>query len=390
MKFVTMNLNPKAIAFFIAFAVFLFCLIPADAQPAQRPWWFTLEQGKFHFRNGSYGNALMAFEDARRARDAQFARMEWDFIQVLSIPEVRLLGDSLEFVERFIAEHNLTAAAEALTQLYHFIPRATFRGSVSQALEGFGRLRAYPEAEFWLGETFRAEGELALALQQYERAWNSRALLAVPDFEIEILHRIVDIHRIRMNYQEMERRAREIVEGVGPTGAPRDELWAGNPPGSPNPIRFAMTRILETDGINRFLVLYRHNNIATERAHRQLGFFYLATNRFNTAAEHLTFAFLIQNTIIINEIIRREHEFTFSTLEELMTHIRPRSELEVFMEETEFFRTAFYLSSALHATGRTLPARELWDFLAASDAGEWGNRARRSPTPIIERAIELP
>jgi tetratricopeptide (TPR) repeat protein len=363
----------------------------SSAQQVERPWWYTLEQGKRHFRNGSYGNALMAFEDARRNRAAQLTRMEQDFIHVLSMPEVRVLGDTLEFVERFIAERNQTAAATALAQLYHLVPKESLRGSVNQALREMDRLKAYPEAEFWLGETYRAEGELALALRQYERAWNSRALLNVPEFDIEILYRMVEIHRIRMNYQEMERRAREIVEGTGPTGAPRDELWAGNPPGSQNPLRAAMTRILENEGINRFLVLYRHHNIATERAHRILGFFYADTNRFNTAAEHLMFAFLIQNSVIISEVIRHEHDFTFSTLEDLMTHIRPGSELAAFMEDTEYFKTAFYLSSALQATGRTRPAAQLWAFLAGSnDAGDWGNRARRTPTPIIERAIELP
>ena len=102
-------------------------------------------------------------------------------------------------------------------------------------------------------------------------------------------------------------------------------------------------------------------------------------------------AFLIQNSVIINEIIRREHDFTFSTLEELMTHVRPNSQLALFMEETEYYRTAFYLSSVLQATGRTRPAAQLWAFLAGSEnAGDWGDRARRSPTPIIERAIEHP
>jgi len=383
----------RKLSFVLPLMIFVVGLSGAQQMQRQpeRPWWFTLEQGKSYFRSGSFGNALMTFEDARRSRLAQFTRMEQDFIHVLSLPEVRTLGDSLEFVERFIAMRSQTAAAAALAQLYHFVPRESLRGSVSQALREMDRLKAYPEAEFWLGETYRAEGELLLALQQYERAWNQRELLSVPEFDIEILYRIVDIHRTRMNYQEMERRAREIVEGLGPTGAPRDEFWAGNPPGSHNPLRAAMARILEMEGINRFLTLYRHYNTDTERAHRLLGFFYTATNRFAPAVDHLMFAFLIQNSIIINDVIRREFDFAFSTLEDLMTFVRPGSELAAFMEETEYFRTAFYLSSALQATGRTRPAAQLWAFLASSDdAGDWGNRARRSPTPIIERALELP
>ena len=183
----------------------------------------------------------------------------------------------------------------------------------------------------------------------------------------------------------MERRANEIIEGAGTSRAPRDELWAGNQ------IRFAMARILENEGINRFLTLYRHNNTLTEKAHRLLGFYQYATNRYIPAAEHLMFAFLIQNTVLIDDIIRRQHDFTFTTLDDLMRHVLSRPALVEFIEETEYFRTAYYFSAALHATGKTQPAMQLWAFLArSSNAGVWGERARRNPTPFIERALEMP
>ena len=80
-----------------------------------RPWWYTLERGKILFRDGAYGNALTTFEAARRERIAYFTRLEQDFITLLSNPYVRLMGDSLEFVERYISENNETRAAEALS-----------------------------------------------------------------------------------------------------------------------------------------------------------------------------------------------------------------------------------------------------------------------------------
>jgi hypothetical protein len=102
-------------------------------------------------------------------------------------------------------------------------------------------------------------------------------------------------------------------------------------------------------------------------------------------------AFLIQNTVIIEELIRREYDFRFTTLENLEEYTRSRPELTAYLEETDYYRTAYYLSSALHAAGKTRPARELWAFLAQSTgAGEWGARARRSPIPYVERAVERP
>jgi len=359
-----------------------------SAQAAQ-PWWYTLEQGKLLFRKGAYGDALLIFEDARRQRIAQYTRMEEDFIFLLSMPEVRRFGDSLEFVERFINERRYTAAATALDELYYRFPKDSLRGSVSLALEKFDLLKGYPEAEYWLGEIYRAEGELGLALRQYEKAWNERELLETPGFEMEILYKITELHRIRGNYQEMERRANEIIEGTGANGLPRDSLWSGSSQGSSNQLRAAMARILENEGVSRFLTLYRYNNTDTERAHRLLGFFYYSSSRYTQAMEHLMFAFLIQNSVLIEEVIRRDYDYSFSTLGNLITLVQRRPELAAFIEEMEYYRTIYYLATALYASGKTRPASQLWAFLAASNnAGEWGNRAKRSPNPYIERPLE--
>jgi tetratricopeptide (TPR) repeat protein len=371
---------------FIIHCLFLcFFALPLFAQET-RPWWYTLEEGKLFFRDGAYGNALMAFDDARRARSAQFSRMEQDMINLLSLPEVRRLGDSLERVETYISENKQSAAAAALAELYHRLPKASLGGSVSRVLEELDRLKAYPEAEYWLGETYRAEGELGLALRQYQAAYTRRDLLEAPAFDVEILYKMADLHRLRMEYQEMEREAREILEGTGPGGTVRDSLWAQEFS------RAAMTRILENDGVSRFLTLYRYHNIPVERAHRLLGFFYFSSSRHLPAAEHLMFAFLIQNTAIIEEVIRGRYDFTFTTLEALMEEIRHKMRFEDFMAETEYFRTAYYLGSALFAAGKQKPARELWNFLASSpEAGEWRVRSlNQLRSPYIEKAQESP
>jgi len=374
------------------FLALCLCAFVSDygvAAQVNQAWWYTLEQGKLLFRKGSYGDALLTFEDARRQRIAQFTRLEEDFIFFLSVPEVRRLGDSLEFVERYISERRENAAATVLKELYYRVPKDTIKGSVSLALKELDHLKSYPEAEYWLGETYRAEGELGLALRQYEKAWNERSLLETPGFDMEILYKITELHRIRGNYQEMEKRAKEIIEGAGTNGVPRDSLWAGNSQGPSNQIRAAMARIMENEGISRFLTLYRHTNTDTERAHRLLGFFYYSSSRHTQAMEHLMFAFLIQNSVLIEEIIRRDYDYDFSSLEDLMVPVQRRPELVAFMEETEYYRTVYYLATALYASGKTKPASQLWAFLAGSNnAGEWGNRAKRNPTPYIERPRE--
>ncbi|MDR2618169.1 MAG: hypothetical protein LBC62_04780 [Treponema sp.] len=373
-------------AFFLFFFTARFSFL--SAQQNQQPWWFALEQGKLYYRSGAYGNALMAFEDARRNREARFTRMEQDLVQFLSLPDVRRLGDSLDRVETYIAERGQTQAAAALAELYYRVPKQSLGGSAAKALEELDRLKAYPEAEFWLGETYSAEGELGLALGQYRKAYSGRDLLETPGFDAEILYKMAGIHRMRQEYQEMEKTLLEIITGQGPEGEKRDSLWAG---GNGGYARAAMARVLENDGISRFLTLYRYDNAQVERAHRLLGFFYYASNR-TPAAEHLMFSFLIQNTVLIGEVLRKEYDYTFSTLDALMDAVQRRQDLLAYIEETEYFKTLYYLGSSLFASGKLLPARQFWTFLAGRiEAGEWRVRAQgQLRSPYVDKAIEMP
>jgi tetratricopeptide (TPR) repeat protein len=379
--------NRKAVLGFLAF--FLSCALGWTQGEEARPYWFTLERGKLYFRSGAYGDALAAFEDARTQRKELYTGMEQDLIDLLSIPEVRRLGDSLDRVEAYVSERNQPRAAQALEELYYRLPKESLRNSARTALEQLGRLKDYPDAEYWIGETYRIEGELGIALRQYQRAYEQRALLEIPGFEVEILYKIVDIHRTRQEYIEMEQRLLEILEGNSREGNPRDSLWSA---GSGIFTRNAMLRTIENDGANRFLTLYRYDNTTVERAHRLLGFFYYASGRHSRAAEHLLFSFLIQNTIFIDELIRNQFDFTFSTLDALIDAALRRPALPAYIEEVEYYKTIYYLGAALYGSGKLPPAREFWNFLYRHpSAGEWNGRAlAQLRSPFVEKAQDMP
>ncbi|MDR3114879.1 MAG: hypothetical protein LBU25_05105 [Treponema sp.] len=362
--------------------VFFLCQVWGWGQrQTERPYWFSLERGKSLFRKGDYGNALLAFEDARRDRRARYTRMEQDLIDLLSMPEVRLLGDSLAQIEPYIAERYQVNAGAALREVYFRVSRESLEGSAAKALEVLGRLKNYPEAEYWIGESYRVEGELAVALMQYEKAHEQRAFLENPGFDIEILYKIVDILKIRQNYTEMEKRLLEILE--------QDTLWSGE---INKNTKSVMLRMLENEGISRFLTVYRYNNTLVERAHRLLGLYYYTSGRHNRAVQHLMFSFLIQNTIVIEEVIRNQYDFTFTDLENLWIQVMKRPVLVDYIEGAEYYRTIYYLGAALYGDGKLIPARRFWSFLSGClDAGEWGGRASSQlRSPFVEHVVEMP
>lgn len=359
--------------------------LPLWAQrQAERPYWYSLERGKQLFRNGDYGNALMAFEDARRDRRDMYTRMKDDMITVLSIPEVRRMGDSLEFIEPYIVERYHINAAAALEEVYYRVSKAAINGSANRVLEELDRLKAFPEAEYWIGETFRMEGELGVALEQYKKAHEQRAFLENPAFDTDILYRIVELLKIKQEYGEMEARIKEILA--------QDSLYSG-----PATALSTMTRILTESGINRLLTVYRHTNTVTERAYRLLGLHYYATEaprpqgyaagRLSPAAEHLMIAFLTQNTILIQELIRRQYDFAFTTLDALITDAGHNPVLVAYMADCEYFKTIYYFAAALYADGQRVLGRRLWTLLSLHpEAGEWSKRsANQLRSPFMDK-----
>jgi tetratricopeptide (TPR) repeat protein len=360
-------------------------------QQSAKPYWYTLERGKLHFRSGEYGEALTAFEEARDQRKAMYTRMEEDLITLLSLPEVRRMGDSLVLIEPYIVERGHIDAAEALAELYYRVPKASLGDSARAAMETIGRFKDFPDAEYWIGEAYREEGEFGIALKQYEKAYEQRALLETPGFDLEILYKIAYIQRLRRDYAAMEERLLEILK--------RDTLWAADTADrrSESFVRTAMMRTLENEGVSRFLTLYRYNNQDVERAHRLLGLYYHALGRHERGVQHLLFAFLIQNSVLLEEIIKNQFDFSFTTLDELMAATPRRTVLLSYMEEVEYYKTLYYLGTSLYGSGRLPPARELWAFLSSRGglpgdaAGEWSARgAAQLRSPFLEQAVEMP
>ena len=351
----------KVSLFLIIFGFFVFCSASAQ-QRRDDPWWITLEEGKRYFRTGAYGDALRYFEDARESRKTYYAKMERDLITVLSLHTVRKLGDDLALLERYIEKEFRVDAAAALKELYYRIPKESLKNSSAAALAGLGRLKNYPEAEYWLGEVYRMEGEFGIALNQYQKAYEQRALLENPDFGREILYKMAEIRQLRREYAEMTK----ILEDILKT----DSLWSRESFNRSN-----MLTSLATNGVNRFLLLFRHNESSVEKAHRIMGFYYYNNGRHERAAENLLFAFLIQNSVILEAMLNAQYNYTFTSLSDLMKDISKRRDILAYLDEVEYFKTIFFLANSLFGVNRRGVARELWVFLRDNASGEWRGRA---------------
>ena len=357
--------------------------LPIDAQNVQEPYWLLLERGKQYYRSKEYGKALIAFEDAKRNKDEMYLRMQKDFIEFLSADEVRRLGDSISKISLYLKDKPNKRISDIIAEVQFNFSDSVIQDSAKKIISLFDIMRLYPEAEYWIGEVYHEEGEATIALQQYTRALSQQMIVEPNEFTTQIRYRIAEMYHILDNYPNYEKMLIEIVS--------KDSLWNGDAR-SEAFIKTAMFKTLTQDGVNRFLVLYRHDNTQVEHAHRLLGFYYYATGRYDKAVEHLTYAFLIQNTILIKEYQIREYGYIFKDYAQLINGVARYSDLETYMQDVDYYKTNYYLAAALYATGQRTTAFYLWTILTKINrAGEWQIRSQlQIKKPYIEPVNERP
>jgi tetratricopeptide (TPR) repeat protein len=348
--------------------------------PVVQPYWYTLEEGKKAFREGDYGTALAKFESARNERKNVWDRHESNFISLLSLYEVRRLSDSLEDVEKYIKEGYQSGAEKALSELTYHIDKLKFNNSAKSALEYLGLMKEYPEAEFWIGEVYRLEGEKNIAISQYRKALDSNVETASTQWTNDVLYKIAEVCADVQNYTEMENALNTIIKN--------ETLWTD----SGSFARNAMRNTLRSGGIDKFLIMFRHGDTGTEKAHRLLGYYHYVSGRYDLAEPHFMFAALIQSSTLVSEAIRKRYNFEFTTLDNLMVEISRRKDLHKFIEDVAYYETLYYLGASLYATGYEGSARGIWSFVSKQkDGGRWASRsANQLKSPFIESAIIMP
>ncbi len=374
--------------------------------------WVEFENGKRLFREKEFGEALNSFRSAAAERRRMFEDASRALSAALDSPQAgRAEGSILALVDEFAKDIFLSSELDQiklqagsslrkridllrqrrltdrfrgfLDALYLTLDYRTFDelgDSLAALQKAAAALAMYPEAEFWIGRVFQAEGELRLAEIQYSRAWDMREAYEVSDDRFTPLYALADLYRTRGDFLRMEEQYAQIV-GQDPTASdPRNEY-----------LRNAMLNTLTRDGFDKFMSLYRTEGDFAVRAFDALGSFWYESGRQGKAVLYLGLAVNRVLTKAIDAIRGEEPSYAYTTLAELLGRIAARRDLEEYARNAELHRLLFTLADALYANGARAPARDLWRVLASTkDAGIWGTRsASQLRTPVV-KVPELP
>jgi hypothetical protein len=223
-----------------------------------------------------------------------------------------------------------------------------------------------PEAEAAIGDVYREEGELGLALDQYQKAWSHRNSLVVSSVRYDIQYRMASVYRDQELYRLMEDTLLAITAD--------DPNWGK---GQNTRLRTQVEILYYSKGMDQVLRLYRFADSFATRAHADLGWFYYRTGRFPQAVSHTLYAVMAGASEIARYHRERDVEWEFTSFDALLRSTEGNRELTGFAEGADLYRNTYYLACSTWASMYPKLATGLWRLLGQLDAaGEYRDMSR--------------
>ncbi len=259
--------------------------------------------------------------------------------------------------------------------------RHEYGEALSKYREALAENATFPEVEVAIGDVYRLEGELSLALKQYQKAYDLRRYFSISDSKYEVLYRLSDLYEERQQYNLME----ESLLLVSTDDA------RFNPPKSSRLKDQVLANFFKAD-LTAVLKLYRFDTTFACLAHSKLGWFYYKTGRFDPAIEHLLYAVIINASQAIQALAGRDPEYQFDGVSQLLTDAAGRPDLTRYLQTSTIFSDMYYLAGALFQEGKPTHAQAIWRLLAASAiSGKYQELSRRQiRSPWMEPYLVVP
>ncbi len=235
-----------------------------------------------------------------------------------------------------------------------------------------------PEAETAIGDVYREEGELGLARQQYQKAYNHRNSLSVPAKKYDILYRIARIDEDQEFYKLMEDSLLLILAD--------DVNWAGL---TGSRIRAQLETNYYSKGMNQVLKLYRFDASFAQEAHAKLGWYYYRLGRFTQGVSSCLYAVVYGASEIARYLRDRDVEWEFSSFEELLEAVDDHKDLQEYVVGVGLYSSLYYLAGSTYASGYPKSALALWRIISrAKQAGDYAElSAKQLKKPWIEPTL---
>ena len=284
-----------------------------------------------------------------------------------------------------------------------------FEESLGHFQTALNRNSEYPEAQYWMGKLYEAQGSAVLALEHYRNALRFSPYLRNREDEISILYSMSDV-LIQMGDDSREE-ALQILYRI--VDSQEEELARGLQQG------YRYVNLLSEKGLDQLVYLYRDDLNASFEARKRLAELSWEAGEYRSALLNSTRVVLSFMSRLSDEYRKKypSWRFDINTMEdrenpdrdirfpgmtdgisELIGRVYDSEPfLTDWLEKEAFWAYMYLLSISLYATGAEESARSIWSLIVFDgnpeipeeekkrlESGRWGRLASRQlESPFI-------
>lgn len=310
------------LSFFSFFFVFL-SVVFLYAAPLSQESFTLLDEANIALENGEIGSALLLCEKARQVHQDLVSLYFETLTESIAPKQVKKVGDDLQAVYVILKERNDDLATNIIDTIYLNYNASYFNNSLTSLISWLKSRQVFPEADIFAGKVYQSEGEYALALSYFEKAWTNKFAFDVQGQQIDLAYSMSTVAQALGDKERQEKYLLLIVQN--------DPLFAGA--GNESSTLQAMIRTLKNESnLSKFFMLYRHSNISALKAYTELSSLYWDFDKPDKALYTAVLASIISITALSDAVQSRDFTFSYISVADLFTRVGKNKEIALWAE----------------------------------------------------------
>lgn len=319
--------------------------------------WHLLESSKIAIEKGEFGKALLLVGKAAEIhKENSTYRYEYLY-RALRPKQIQKARDNIFEVYKILEIREDVDACKILDEIFLTHPPAFFNKSAEKLLIWLKERAAFPEGDYIMGKIYFAQGEYLQALSYFEKSWNNKDFLDVPEERFNIIYSIADTAKILGKHDMQEKYLLLVLTEDAAFGSTMEESPA---------LKAMLNTISKEKNTDKFFMLYRNKNHTALKAYKDLTEIYLKAGSTRRALSTAALAANISLTALSDALQKEDFSYKYSDIQDVFIRCGKNNGILHWAEKKELWAIFVNFADAMYANGLKTQSADLYYKIAES------------------------